>query len=804
MDNILSKLEYMQIIQIIERYCKTYLGKKQCLSCKPSFIHENVENSLTETNQAMALIVQKGALPLFEISEIEKHIKILESEQVLSIKALLDISKLLMMCFKLHTYFYEDNNFELSSFSALDKYFSQLYSNSSIEQSISSKIIDENTLSDNASLKLASLRKNRKNLEFQVKDKLNSYIHSSTYAKYIMEPIVTIRNNRYVIPVKEEYKDKIKGFVHDISSSGSTLYIEPMAIFELNNQINHFKMEENLEIEKILQILSDSLYPYVKELYKNLYLIGFIDFLFAKATYGINENGIIPYLNQEKIIDLHLAKHPLIDKKLVVPIDICLGKTYECLLITGPNTGGKTVALKTIGLLLLMSYSGIPVPCSEKTSIYVFSRFFVDIGDEQSIEQSLSTFSAHMTNLVDITNEANNNSLVLLDELGSGTDPIEGSALAISILSYLKEKGAIVCSTTHYSKLKEFALITEGFENASFEFDLENLKPTYRLLLGIPGKSNAFEISKKLGLETKILENASSFLKEDTISMEELLKNIYDNKLTIEKEKLEIEKNLNQIIILRQTLEHEQNTFSEKKKVLLEKAKSEARDLILESKEEVNCILKDLQENKNIKHANKARNKLNEKLKDFSPNCDLLEDSPHSIIAKDVKEGLEVWIPSLQTSGRILSSHMSKSEEVIVQVGTAKMNLKLKQLSAITQTSKNNFSKDSLTTIAVATSNNTNNFNSSVHVHSISKAQFVSPEINVIGQNVEEAIYVIDKYIDNCSLAHISPIRIVHGKGTGKLREGIHSYLKKNTHVKSFRLGTFGEGEMGVTIVELI
>ncbi len=792
LDTLLNKLEYNQIIQIINKYCKTYLGKKLCNSLVPSFEFEYVKNLLEKVNQATSLLFQKGSLPLYEINELELTIKMIESKQVLTAKSLLDISLLLRMSSELHNYFYKDENFDLSSFNLIEDYFSSLYLNSGIEKNITSKILDENTIADDASSKLNSLRKTRKNLEQEVKDKLNSYIHSSKYSKYIMEPIVTIRNNRYVIPVKEEYKDEVKGFIHDTSASGSTLYIEPTSVFEANNQIAHIKIEEELEIQKILSELSSLLYPYANELAKNLECIGEIDLIFAKATYGKDENCSIPNLTNEKNINFYKARHPLLDKKTAVPIDIYLKEDNPCLLITGPNTGGKTVALKTIGLLLLMAYSGIPIPCHNKSSICVFSKIFVDIGDEQSIEQSLSTFSAHMMNIINITNNVNSNSLILLDELGSGTDPVEGSALAISILSYCKNVGAFICCTTHYPELKEFALVTDGFENASFEFDLENLKPTYRLLIGIPGKSNAFEISKKLGLRNDILQNASSFLKNDKVSIEELLKNIYDDKLLIEKEKEETEKNLNQISILRQTLETEKNEIEEKKKGLIEKAKSEAREIVLDAKEEVNDIIQELnKEHIDIKTANSNRDRLNKKIKELVPSNTSANSSPYEKIeASEVKQGLNVWISSLNSEGTILSPHISKSGEVMVQVGLAKMNLKLEQISKITKTS-NNIGSSSATS------------RGQVHTITSSKVKIVSPEINVIGQNVEDAVYVIDKYIDNCVLAHLSPIRIVHGKGTGKLRDGIHKYLKTNPNVKSFRLGTFGEGEMGVTVVEL-
>lgn len=783
MDAILNKLEYNEIIKNLGGYCKTYLGKNLCEQLVPNFSYEQVDVLLNETKQADTLLHQKGIPPFYETEELEKYIKVLESNQTLSIKGLLNFAVLLKMCRELKEYFYDDSSV---TFEYLEKYFSFLYSNPSIEKNIFDKIIDENTVADNASSKLASLRRNRKNFEQEVKDKLNRFIHSSTYAKYIMEPIVTIRNNRYVIPVKEEYRSYIKGFIHDTSSSGSTLYIEPTSIFELNNKINHIKIEEDIEIERILQILSSSLYEYVDQLKNNLALIASIDLIFAKANFGIDSFGIIPVLNNNKYIDLYKAKHPLIDKDKVVPIDISLGKSYVSLLITGPNTGGKTVALKTVGLLLLMAYSGIPIPCSESSSISVFSHIFADIGDEQSIQESLSTFSAHIKNIVEITNITDNNSLVLLDELGSGTDPLEGAALAISILSYLKDIGSIVCCTTHYQELKEYALITDGFENASFEFDIENLKPTYKLLVGIPGKSNAFAISKRLGLNEQILNVANSHLKDDKIPIEELLKSIYDNKLEIEKQKEETEKNLRQIELLRKSLEQKQDDVLEKRAQLLEDAKLEARDILLSAKEEATEIIHELNSSSDIKQANNLRNKLNDKLKAInSIHYTEQNNSFEALAESDVKDGLNVYIASLGSNGYIVGNKINKSNEVQVQVGNMKMNIKLSDL------------RKSLTnSVKVKESGK-------VTTNKESKAKTVSPEINVIGQNVDEAIYVIDKYLDNCASANISPVRIVHGKGTGKLREGIHSFLKKNPHVKSFRIGTFGEGEMGVTVVEI-
>ena len=779
---MLDKLEYSEIIKLISNYCKTYIGKETVLKLSPCFDSDEVSHLLEETTEAMDISIKKSNIPVCEIPNIDIWIKQLESTNVLSAKALIDIATILKVSRELKEFFFKDPSFNTNSFSILFDYFNSLYVNKNIESTIFEKILDENTIADNASPKLSSIRKNKKKAEQAIRDKLDSIIHSSSYSKYLMEPIVTIRNDRFVIPLKQEYRNMLKGFIHDISSSGSTVYIEPLAIFEINNEINNLKIEENIEIEKILQNLSILLYKYTNELKNNVILIGKLDVLSAKVLYSKSIDGIKPTLNTQKYINLIAARHPLIDKNNVVPINIALGKNFNSLIITGPNTGGKTVSLKTTGLLLLMAYTGLYIPCNENSSICVFKNIFADIGDEQSISESLSTFSSHMTNIINITNNANENSLILLDELGSGTDPIEGANLAISILNYFYNMGCLVISTTHYQELKNYALITDGFENASSEFDIENLRPTYKLLIGIPGKSNAFAISQKLGLKQEILDNAYSLLKDDNIHIEDILKNIYDNKIQIEYEKQEIDKNLMQIQNLRKELEKENKDVKQKEQELIENAKLEAREIILTAKDEVNEIIKKLNNiNGDLKTANNLRNTLNDKLKQF----DVKKIENGNLEKKDIQLGMLVEVIPFNTTGTVISLP-NKSNEVQIQIGNTKMNISLSNLNKTNKTLTNeNFS---------TTKVNRNNG---------SKSKYISPEINVIGQNVDEAIYIIDKYLDDCAISNISPIRIVHGKGTGKLREGIHAFLKKHPHVKSFRLGTFGEGEMGVTVVEL-
>ena len=751
----LNTLEYMEIISMLNNFSKTYIGKEKISKLSPSFDKKEVENLLSETTEGINLIYRKGNLPLVDIFNISLWIKKLESYSPLSSKALLETASILNISRELKEYFFEDEEFDTSAFPILYECFNEIYTNKGIEEKIFSIILDENTIADNASPKLAALRRQTKKLEQDIKDKLYSFIHSSTYSKYLMDPIITIRNDRYVIPVKEEYKNSVKGFIHDISSSGSTVFIEPISVFDLNNQIANIKIEENIEIEKILENLSSMLYDYTENLTSNLEIICKLDVIFAKANFSISTHATMPIINNDKKVNLEKARHPLIDREKVVPIDISIGENYTTLVITGPNTGGKTVSLKTVGLILLMAYSGIYIPAKENSSIYVFDNIFADIGDEQSIQESLSTFSSHMSNIIQITNSATHNSLILLDELGSGTDPIEGSKLAISILEYFNNLGALTISTTHYQELKNYCLTTKGFENASCEFDVEKLQPTYKLLIGIPGKSNAFAICKRLGLKKEILDKATEFMNKDDISIEELMKSIYDDKIKIEKEKENILKNSNQIELLRKSLEQEQNSHKEKQLELVEKAKKESREILLSAKEEANEIIRNLNEiGKNMNSdslsiANNLRNKLNDKL-------------------KDINNG---------------NSENSLNLEVLKSLNT-KTQMKNNTLDTNKKDNKIN------STVTFAKNNN-------------SKSQTVSSEINVIGLNVDEAVFIIDKYIDDCSIAKLSPIRIVHGKGTGKLRQGIHTFLKNNPHVKSFRLGTFGEGEMGVTVVEL-
>ncbi len=780
-DYYLQKLEFNTILEKLSTFCSTDLGKTISLQLKISNNPNTVKEKLNETAEAVNLIYKNSTPSFYDIQDIQIYLMKLESTQILNAKGLIDLKNIFLSAQDLKKYFSQDY-IDRSDFPILDNLFSQLYSNEGIISKVSSSIIDENTIDDKASNELQKIRKKIRNLEQDIRSKLNSMIHSSSFSKYIQENVVTIRNDRFVIPIKEEYRNQIKGFIHDISNAGSTLFIEPISIFELNNEINQLKIEEEIEIEKILQNLTSLFYPYIEELKVDFNIIGNLDFIFAKAKYSKSISGITPIINTQKEINLINARHPLIDKDKVVPISVELGKNYSTLLITGPNTGGKTVTLKTVGLLSCMACSGLNIPADEKSSIYVFENIFADIGDDQSIADSLSTFSSHMKNIVEITQKTSSNSLILVDELGSGTDPIEGANLAISILDYFKNMQALTIATTHYQELKKYALVTPGFENASVEFDVNTLSPTYKLLVGVPGKSNAFEISQKLGLNVDIIQKAKNLMSSNDIEFEDILKNIYYDKLKIEKEKNKILIKSEQITKLQEKLQNDNLEKEKQEKEIINNAKIKARDILLEAKEDANEIIKKLSSSANTKDLNNLRNSLNTKIGNMKLEnvSSSIATSSNEIDTNKLKIGQEVLVPSFNTTGIILSK-VSKNNEVHVQIGSMKMNLPISSI----QLSKNKTSPN------ITLSNQT------------SKSRNIKPEINVIGMNVEEATFVIDKFLDDCTLSKLETVRIIHGKGTGKLKNGIHQFLKSNSHVKSFRMGTFGEGEMGVTVVTL-
>lgn len=783
-NNSLYTLEFNKIKEILSSFALTFLGKKEVFNLLPSNNLDDISLMQAQTSEATLLTIKKGNIPMVPIADIRISLKKLEANSVLSAKELLDIAKILNLSKNLKNYFFNEYlDVDVSFAKNIESYFSNLYLNNKIEDDIFEAILDENTISDRATPELYSIRRKQKDLEGKIRDKLTQIVTSSKYSKILQDSIITIRNGRFVIPVKQESRSEISGFIHDISSSGSTVFIEPTAVFDMNNSIKELKLEEELEIERILSTLSSEVFEITDELYSNLSLIKTIDFIFAKAKYSIHLNAIPPILNENNEINLIKARHPLIDQNKVVPIDINIGENYSSLVITGPNTGGKTVTLKTVGLLTLMALSGLHIPAKENSTIGVFDNIFVDIGDSQSIEQSLSTFSSHMLNIIDILKNVTYKSLVLLDELGSGTDPMEGSSLAIAILEHLNNLGCTTLATTHYEELKNFVSSTEGFENASCEFDLDTLLPTYKILIGVAGSSNAFAISQKLGLSTEIIKNAKSKISTNITSEEEILTRLKKDKISIEKEialyttQLSVFKSENEI------LENKIKTLKEKEESMLTNAKIEARQVLINAKNEADEIIKELHSYKNstfsASSAEKNRSKLKSKISKLSNDLVKSDNStPTSININTLKVGQEVFIKSLGKNA-IIQSISSKDNKIIVQAGVMKFPVKLSDIdtSKLKSTSKSSYSNIKSTTI--------------------------SPEINLLGYTVDEAVSVLDKYLDDASISKLNTIRIVHGKGTGALRQGVHTFLKKHPHVKSFRLGTFGEGEMGVTIVEL-
>jgi DNA mismatch repair protein MutS2 len=775
-----EKIEFTQIRQILSNYCKTYIGKDKAIGLLPYLSLNEINKAISQTTEALKLIFRRGNVPIEEIADITIHLKKIKDASTLSITELLDVANILKISRQTYDYFF-NNEFDdnQDDFKLLNNLFNNLYKNVNIEKEIYRCIIDENTIDDHASPELLRIRRSKKNKESEIKNKLNTFLNS----KYVQDAIITIRDGRYVIPIKSEYKADVKGFVHDVSSSGSTFYIEPMAIFEINNEIISLETEEKIEIEKILQKLSGLLFGLENEIENTINLIGLLDFIFAKAKFSKDYDMNEPIISNDRVIQLNSAWHPLIDKDIAVKNDICVGNEFNTLIITGPNTGGKTVSIKTVGLLALMALSGMHITAGENSKIPFFDNVFLSIGNEQSISDSLSTFSAHIKNIVKILEKVSSKSLVLLDELGTGTDPVEGAALGISILEKLQSIGCLTLATTHYPQIKEYAIVAKGFENASVEFDMDNMSPTYKLLIGIPGESNAFIISKKLGIDTSIIDRAKELIDDDQLKLEELINSLHRDKSIIEKERINIEEKSKKVTELEAKLSTSMDNAKFKEKQLIEKARADARQILIDAKEEVNEIIKKAEKAANLGQQNKLRNRLNDKIKTTQAE-ELVTASNKAISIEDVKIGKQVFVPSLSQSGNIISLP-DKDNNVLVQLGVIKMTLNINQLEASNSEQKN-IKKDI-------------KYNKE---HSM-RIKAISPEINVIGKNVDEACMEIDKYLDECALSGLISISIIHGKGTGILRKGVQSFLKTHPHVKSFRDGLYGEGEQGVTIVEL-
>ena len=788
---VLKTLEYHKIIEKLTEYAASEPGKRLCRELEPSSDFEEIVQAQAETADAVARVRQKGSVSFAGISDIGGSLKRLEIGSSLSIHELLAVSSLLTCAARVKNYGRRQES-ELPD-DSLDEMFRSLEPLTNVNNEITRCIISEEEVADDASPGLRHVRRQMKITGDRVHTQLNAILNSSR--TMLQDPVITMRDGRYCLPVKAEYKSSFQGMVHDQSATGSTLFIEPMAIIKLNNELRELEIREQKEIEMVLAALSMELVPYVETILINLKLLTKLDFIFARAALARHYNCSMPKFNKNGYIHIKDGRHPLLDPKKVVPINVYLGKDFDLLIVTGPNTGGKTVSLKTVGLFTLMGQSGLQIPAFDGSELAVFDEVFADIGDEQSIEQSLSTFSAHMTNIVRILEKADSHSLCLFDELGAGTDPTEGAALAIAVLSFLHNMKCRTMATTHYSELKVYALTTPGVENACCEFDVETLRPTYRLLIGIPGKSNAFAISQKLGLPDFIIQDAKSRLEEGDEAFEDLLASLEESRVTIEKEREEIASYKSEISRLKSRLEQKEERFDERKDKLIRNANEEAQRILREAKETADQTIRQInklaQSSGVGKELEAERTKLREKLDKVDKNLSLKnEKGPKKTISpKKLKIGDGVKVLTMNLNGTVSSLPNSKGD-LYVQMGILRSLVNIKDLELLNEPAISGPGMD------LMKKNNTGSGKIKM-----SKSFSVSPEVNLIGMTVDEAIPVLDKYLDDAYLAHLPKVRVVHGRGTGALKAGVHKHLKKLKYVKEFRLGDFGEGDTGVTIV---
>ncbi|MFR9164216.1 MAG: endonuclease MutS2 [Lachnospiraceae bacterium] len=788
---VLKTLEYHKIIEKLTEYAASEPGKRLCRELEPSSDFEEIVQAQAETADAVARVRQKGSVSFAGISDIGGSLKRLEIGSSLSIHELLAVSSLLTCAARAKNYGRRQES-ELPD-DSLDEMFRSLEPLTNVNNEITRCIISEEEVADDASPGLRHVRRQMKITGDRVHTQLNAILNSSR--TMLQDPVITMRDGRYCLPVKAEYKSSFQGMVHDQSATGSTLFIEPMAIIKLNNELRELEIREQKEIEMVLAALSMELVPYVETILINLKLLTKLDFIFARAALARHYNCSMPKFNKNGYIHIKDGRHPLLDPKKVVPINVYLGKDFDLLIVTGPNTGGKTVSLKTVGLFTLMGQSGLQIPAFDGSELAVFDEVFADIGDEQSIEQSLSTFSAHMTNIVRILEKADSHSLCLFDELGAGTDPTEGAALAIAVLSFLHNMKCRTMATTHYSELKVYALTTPGVENACCEFDVETLRPTYRLLIGIPGKSNAFAISQKLGLPDFIIQDAKSRLEEGDEAFEDLLASLEESRVTIEKEREEIASYKSEISRLKSRLEQKEERFDERKDKLIRNANEEAQRILREAKETADQTIRQInklaQSSGVGKELEAERTKLREKLDKVDKNLSLKnEKGPKKTISpKKLKIGDGVKVLTMNLNGTVSSLPNSKGD-LYVQMGILQSLVNIKDLELLNEPAISGPGMD------LMKKNNTGSGKIKM-----SKSFSVSPEVNLIGMTVDEAIPVLDKYLDDAYLAHLPKVRVVHGRGTGALKAGVHKHLKKLKYVKEFRLGDFGEGDTGVTIV---
>ena len=787
----LKTLEYNKIIDKLTEFAGSALAKEMCRNLQPSTDLYEIQALQKETSDALSRIYQKGAVSFRGVRDIRGSIKRLEIGAIIGINELLSICSLLEVCSKVKAYYRNDRDPDFED--SLEAMFQALQPLTPVSSEIRRCIASEEELNDDASPALFKIRRSMRQINDKVHAQLQTMVNGSART-YLQDAVVTMRNGRYCIPVKAEHRGQIPGMIHDQSSTGSTLFVEPMAVIKLNNDLRELELKEEKEIEMILATLSARCGEETEALRDDLDLLTKLDFIFARAQLSRSMNGTQPDFNEEGRILIKKGRHPLLDKKKVVPIDIQLGKDFELLIITGPNTGGKTVSLKTVGLFTLMGQAGLHIPAFDHSELSVFHEVFADIGDEQSIEQSLSTFSAHMTNTVSILKEADDRSLVLFDELGAGTDPTEGAALAIAILSNLHRRGSRVMATTHYSELKVFALSTPGVENGCCEFDVETLRPTYRLLIGVPGKSNAFAISQKLGLSQDIIEEAKTHLTKQDEDFEDLLADLEQKRVTIEQERDQINSYKEEIRELKQRLESKQEKLDLSRDKILREANEQARNILQEAKDYADTTIRNFQKygkaaGVSAKDMEKERGKLREKMstvdKKLSAKNAAPKKSHKQLTAKDLHIGDSIKVLSLNLKGTVSTLPDAKGN-LFVQMGILRSQVNIRDLEKLDDTviTGGNFSKTGSGKIKM------------------SKSASVSTEINLLGKTVDEAIMELDKYLDDAYIAHLPSVRIVHGKGTGALRKGVHNYLRRQKHVKSYRLGEFGEGDAGVTIVE--
>lgn len=786
---VLRTLEYNKIVERLAEYAFGADTKERCLSLLPSTSLSEITNAQQQTKDAMNRSLKKGRLDCSGIKPLSSAIRRVEIGGTMNIEELLGLCKLLETARRVKAYGRKEReDFPSDSLSEL---FDGLEPLSPLCDEIRRCIISVDEISDDASSNLKSIRRSIRSTGDRIHAQLNQMLNNQNVRNCLQDFVITMRNGRYCLPVKAEAKSQITGMVHDQSSSGSTLFIEPMAVVNLNNELKELSIKEQDEIAVILATLSAKAGEYIPAIETDYQILTELDFIFAKAAYALEYNGITPHFNTERKIRILKGRHPLLDAKKVVPIDISLGSDFDQLVITGPNTGGKTVSLKTVGLLTLMGQAGLPIPSGDRSELAVFDDIFADIGDEQSIEQNLSTFSSHMTNIIHILKEANEHSLVLFDELCAGTDPTEGAALAVSILSYFHSRGIRTMATTHYSEIKIYALTTSGIENACCEFDIETLSPTYRLLIGIPGKSNAFAISKKLGLSDTLIEDARTRISSNEQNFEDLLSDLEASRITIEKEQAEINRYKSEIAALKQQLKNKQEKLDESRDAILRKAKEEANQILQEAKDTADEAIRNFNKygttRPSIQEMEKQRTNIREKMaaneKKSSKEKDTAIYNPK--VPKKLRIGDSVKVLSMNLTGTVHSLPNAKGD-LFVQMGILRSQVNIKDLVLIEDAAPG--SKKYAKTDAGKLK--------------MSKSASVSTEINLIGKTVDEAIALLDKYLDDAYLAHLPSVRIVHGKGTGALRSAVQSHLKRQSYIKSFHLGEFGEGDAGVTIAE--